>query len=386
MTLWILFALMTGLAALSILIPLRKGSDRMSAEAANRAADEAVYRAQLDEVDRDAERGLIDAAQAEAARTEIARRLIAAHRQNTQDADGPASRWPVSVTVLIAAVVLPVGALGLYLSTGSPQMPDQPLEARLQADPQGQPVEILVARVERHLADNPSDGQGWEVLGPVYMSLGRPTDAAKAFANSIRLNGATEPRESNLGEALVVAAQGLVTADARAAFERAVALDATAPKPRFFLALALGQEGKQAEAIAAWKALLDGADPAAIWVPAARQELAKLENPGGTAPLGPQITAPALPGPDAQAVEAAAAMSEGDRQQMIRGMVDGLQQRLMSEGGSMDEWLRLIRAQAVLGDREAARDSLARARAALASDPAALDALSRMETEAGLGS
>lgn len=383
MTLWILFALMTGLAALSILVPLRRGSDAPTGSSANRTADEAVYKAQLEEVDRDLQRGLVDAAQADAARTEIARRLLAAHRQNRGETrtagTRPAGTRPARLVQLLASLLLPVAALGLYLWLGSPHQPDQPLESRLQSDPQGQPVEMLVARVERHLTANPQDGQGWEVLAPVYMSLGRPQDAAQAYANAIRLNGASEPRESSYGEALVVAAEGLVTAEARAAFDRAVKLDPAAPKPRFFLALALGQEGKREEAIAAWKSLLEGADPRAIWVPAAEQELAQLE---GRLPASLQPPR----GPAAADIEAAASMSDGDRNDMIRSMVDGLKTRLETEGGSAEDWLRLIRAQAVLGDKDAARASVARAREALQGDAAALEAVNKAEADNGLGS
>lgn len=375
MTLWILFALMTGLTALTVLMPLRRGS--ASASDAG-AADEAVYKVQLEEVDRDLQRGLVDAAQAEAARTEIARRLLAAHKQNQRNGKSAAT-GAVKWAALLPALILPAGALGLYLWIGSPDLPDQPLEARLQSNPEGQPVEVLVARVERHLAANPQDGQGWEVLAPVYMSLGRPQDAAQAYANAIRLNGASEPRQSSLGEALVVAAEGLVTADARAAFEQAVQLDPAAAKPRFFLALALGQEGKRDEAISAWKQLLDGANPNEIWVPAAQQELAQLEGR-----LPPSLQPPR--GPAAADVEAAAAMSEAERGEMIRSMVDGLKTRLEADGGSVEEWVRLIRAQIVMGDKDAAKASLAKAREAFAAEPPALDVLRQAETDNGLGS
>ena len=378
MTLWILFALMTGLAALSILVPLRRGGDALTAASINRAADEAVYRAQLEEVDRDLQRGLVDVEQAEAARTEIARRLLAAHRQNS-GAASTAGTGAARLVQLLASLLLPAAALGLYLWLGSPHQPDQPLEARLQSDPQGQPVEVLVARVERHLAANPQDGQGWDVLAPVYMSLGRAQEAARAYANAIRLNGASEPRESSYGEALVVAAEGLVTAEARAAFDRAVKLDPSAPKPRFFLALALGQEGKREEAITAWKSLLQGADPGAIWVPAAEQQLARLE---GRPPASLQPSR----GPAAADLEAAASLSDSERSEMIRAMVDGLRVRLETDGGTAEDWLRLIRAQAVLGDKDAARASVARAREALKDDAAALEAVNRAEVDNGLGS
>ena len=113
---------------------------------------------------------------------------------------------------------------------------------------------MLVAKVEEHLAAHPEDGRGWDVIAPVYLRLGRADDAARAFQNAIRLLGSTAERQTGLGEAILSAEGGIVTADARTAFEAAQRLDPAAPGPRFFLALAAEQEG---EAAAAADALAD---------------------------------------------------------------------------------------------------------------------------------
>jgi cytochrome c-type biogenesis protein CcmH len=379
MTLWIFFAVLTAIAALSILVPLRRGAVAGVAPG-EAAAGEAVYKAQLDELEKDLARGIIDQPAAQAARTEIARRLIALRRQRGEASglQGTASRGGLNrskVVMALALVAVPAAAIGLYLVTGSPLYPDQPLSARLNAPAETLPVNQMIARVEQHLAQNPSDGRGWAVLAPVYLSLDRPEDSARAYGNAIRLNGSSEELESGLGEALTVAARGVVTADARAAFERAVALSPEAVKPRFFLALALGQDGSRDEAARAWKQLLDGADESEPWVPVARQELAAVEG---------RVPASALPGPDADDVQAASKLGSEDRQSMIQSMVDGLENRLNTEGGSIDEWERLVRSQIVLGVREAAGVSLEKARKAMAQQPAALARLDALEKELGL--
>jgi len=373
MMLWITLALLTVAAALSILVPMARTARAATSAGADGSADEAVYKAQLDEVDRDLARGLMNEEAAEAAKAEIARRLIAARRKSVAGAAGTPSAVRTRAVQAIALLGVPAGALGCYLLLGSPDLVDQPLAARLEAPAENQRVDMLVARVERHLADNPEDGQGWQVLAPVYFRMGRPMDAARAYANAIRLLGASEDLESSFGEALVVANDGIVTADARAAFERAVALSPAAIKPRFFLALALGQEGRRDEAVAAWNTLLAGADPSAPWVGAAQAELAG---------LGAEV--PEMKGPTREQMAAAQDMSADDRNAMILGMVEGLQARLDDEGGSVTEWLRLINAYAVLGKVEEARAAVTSARKAYEGDQSALGTINEAAKAAGL--
>ena len=135
-----------------------------------------------------------------------------------------------AAAALVALVALPIGAGRLYLALGSPQLPGQPLASRDAAPMENRSLDALVAQVEAHLAKNPEDGRGWEVVAPVYMRLGRFEDAVKARRNALRINGASAEREADLGEALMAAANGVVTDEAKAAFERALALDAKFPR------------------------------------------------------------------------------------------------------------------------------------------------------------
>lgn len=387
MTLWIAFSLLTVLAALAVLVPLARAGRQAATAAALHDAE--VYKSQLAEVERDLDRGLISQEAAHAARTEIARRLIAADREAQRgsgaapvaaDADAKGGAARLRLVQAAALVVVPLGAVAAYIAFGSPDLPDQPLSARLEAPAQGRSLPELVARVERHLADNPEDGRGWDVLAPVYMRMGRPQDAAAAYARAIRLLGPDVQRETDRGEALVVANNGIVSADAHAAFERAVAMDAQAVKPRFFLALALTQENRKDEAIAAWESLLADAQGGEAWAEAVRMELAK---------LGVEAPAPAaadVAGPSREQIEAAEELSTDDRQQMIRSMVDGLDARLAADGGSAQEWMQLMRALDVLGERERLRQVIARAGEALKDDPTAAAGIRDLARELGEGS
>ena len=374
MIFWILIACLTALAALSVLVPMARAGRRRVSQAAQ--ADESVYRDQLNAIDTELERGLIDADTAEAARTEIARRLLAAHDRVASAPDQNHAQPRLRAAQVLALVALPLAACGLYLFLGAPGEPDQPLHARLSAPADGQSVDVLVARVERHLSNNPEDGQGWAVIAPVYLSLGQPEASAKAYANALRILGPRPDWLTDMGEAITIANRGLVTEAARQAFENAVELEPAAVKPRFFLALALGQEGRKDDAVAAWNALLDGADETAAWVPAARQELANLT---GETQAGPGLRAPSQ-----EEVSAAGDMTAEDRQAMIVGMVEGLAERLQTEGGTAEEWNRLIRAYMVLGDRNQAETALASALAAHAESPEQLSLIKDAAGQLGL--
>jgi len=251
MLFWPVFALMTGAAIFAVLWPL--GRARPLAAAAYEA-DLAVYRDQLGEIERDRTRGVLLEREAEAARTEVSRRLLAAADRGA-DVIAPGAPFRRRVAALAALAGVPVFAFLVYAALGSPGLPDAPIQARLDKAPEQQDVAILVRRIEDHLASNPNDARGWEVLAPIYLRLGRPQDAVAARTNIVHLRGADAARLADLGEAMVAAAGGTVRTDAREAFERALTFDKTNAKTRFFLALAAEQDGRKDDALNAWRAL-----------------------------------------------------------------------------------------------------------------------------------
>lgn len=354
MLFWILIAALTAAAMLAVLLPLSSGRDTGNAVPAA-ATDIDVYRQQLDELADDEAQGRIGPAEAKVARAEIARRLIAAKRSaGAAHATAGGSRLRRRVAAIFGLVAVPAFALSLYFITGTPELPGQPLAARIAASSEDQGIEALVGRVENHLARNPEDGPGWEVLAPVYMRIGRPGDAATAWRNTIRILGSTAARQANLGEALVAAQSGMVTADARKAFQAAVGHDPAAPKARFFLALAREQDGDAAGAAEDWRALLADTPLDAPY----RQsiELALADSGSQSAAPPPSPSAP-QPGPTSQDVANAQSLSPGEQQAMIDGMVSRLAERLASEPDDAEGWLRLVRAYAVLGRQDDAKQA-----------------------------
>jgi cytochrome c-type biogenesis protein CcmH len=349
MTLWFVFALMTAAAIFAVLWPL---GQRTLPQSGNNEA--AVYKDQLAEIDRDVAADLIGPSEAEAARVEISRRLLAAV-DGQRDLPAQSNVKLRRLAAVSALIGLPVAAIAFYLWLGSPQLGDFPLAGRNQVADASQPLINLVAQVEAHLEKNPTDGRGWNVLAPVLARLGRYDDAVRAYRNSISYNGDSAERRSDLGEALAGAAGGVVTSEAKAEFERAVALNADEPKANYFVGLAAEQDGRNADAASIWRAMLANAPADAPWRPLVQAALVRVGGP----------PAPALTD---NAMAAAKEMNEADRGAMIRGMVDRLATRLKQNGDDVEGWLRLVRAYMVMGERDKAASAVTDARQAVANN------------------
>jgi cytochrome c-type biogenesis protein CcmH len=268
---------------------------------------------------------------------------------------------------LVALIALPVISAGLYSHWGSPNLPGAPLADRLDAPPEQRSIESMVAQVEAHLERNPDDGRGWDVIAPVYMRMGRYNDAVRARANAMRLLGSSADREADLGEAMVAAGNSIVTADAKASFERALKSDPNHLKAQYFIGLAAEQDGRPEEAAQMWRAMLARAPANAPFRPLVQQSLARIdknEPPKGIAvePKAPQT------GPTQDDMAAAQQLTPEQRTQMVRGMVDRLAERLKTDTADFDGWLRLVRAYVVMGDADRAREALVDARNAIGSD------------------
>lgn len=277
MLFWLFFALMTGTAVLAVLWPLGRGRAHL---ASAREADLAVYRDQLAEIERDRVRGLLPEAEAEAARVEVSRRLLAVgHDETGTPVSGTLGRRRAAAVLALAGI--PLVAFMLYGALGSPGLPDAPLQARLSKPVEQQDIAILVQRIETHLANNPDDLRGWELLAPIYLRMGRGEDAVRAREHLLRLLGANAEREADLGEALVVADGGIVNADARAAFERARSHDAANAKALFFLGLAAEQDGRRDDALAIWRELAEQAGAGNPWHVAAARRIERIEAANG---------------------------------------------------------------------------------------------------------
>ncbi len=383
----LLFAVFAGLTAAVLFLLLRPLLRDGEGEAARAEFDSAVYRDQLNEIESDQARGLIGEQDAEAARTEIARRLLAADVE-ARAGDKNRSQVPLRALTTGLALFLPIFALSLYLYYGSPLLPDQPLIARLQAPDANRNLEALVARVEARLREHPEEGAGWEAIAPVYLNWGRFADAADAYAQAIRLLGESPKRLAGQGRALVFAQGGVVSEEARKALERALVLDPNLIDAQVLLILAKEQDGKLADAATGWRSLLEKLPAESPWRDVAQKRLGMLEAKlaGKRVPSATQPPEVAAASPSADDMAAAEGISPADRQAMIERMVSGLASRLAAKGDDLPGWLKLVRAYTVLDRKEEALKALERAKAQFSGNAQALRELDTLAAELGLKS
>jgi cytochrome c-type biogenesis protein CcmH len=391
MLLWIAFALLTAAVLAWVLAPLARSVPADEARALSDAGARAVYRDQLAEVEAERAAGLIGAPEAEAAKIEISRRLLASAARSGDAAPtpiAPLGAAPQRRVALATAAVVPLFTIGLYLAYGSPGMPSaSPAEATDAARDQAL-LARMVGQVEARLREAPEDGKGWEVIAPVYLKLGRYADAAAAYTNAARLQGESVKLLAGLAEASILARDGIVTEQARAAYEKVLKLEPGRLEPRFWLAMGKEQDGRLAEALADYTALLKETPPDAGYREAVALRIKEVSaRTAGPRDKGPdQEPTKASRGPTAADMEAAARLSPEQRQQMITGMVEGLAQRLKTDGKDLAGWQRLLRAYTVLGRHDEARAALAEARRNFQGDSRALSDLSGLAATLGLGS
>lgn len=401
MLFWIIAALLTLAVAAGLALPL--AGRRLRAADPDRAR--AIYKDQLAEVDRDLARGVIDAAEAERARTEIARRLLATDR------DGPARltdapRGLSRGAAVVAVIALVGGAFGLYRMMGSPGYADQPRAARIamsdamratrpsQAEAEAQVAAIVEANritpppeiqetvdtLRAALAENPDDLAGWQVLTDFETRTGNLAAAAAAMGEIVRIKGDAATTEDLVGlvDRMVFSAQGYVSPEAEAVLDRIAATEPENLAMLYYVGLLYAQTDRADRAFTLWRRVIEeGGD-------SLHARLAR-DGIGDVAWLaGRDYTPPDLPGPSAEQMAAAADMAPEDRDAMIRGMVAQLSDRLATEGGTAEEWARLISSLGVLGETAQAQAIWTEAQVIFADAPDDLALIRAAAEEAGL--
>lgn len=403
MTFWIAATLLaSGIAALLMRTLARRGTaTRTAAE-----ADIGVYREQLADVARDAERGTIAAAEAERSRTEISRRILEADRAMAAAAGEGAGAGPVLVPSVMVVAALAAAVL-VYERIGAPGYPDQPIAgkiaraeeiragrpsqaeaesaAKLPAPPTPAPdFATLMERLRKAVAERPGDLTGQELLVRNESALGNFGAAAAAQVQviAIKADAATADDYAGLADLYVMATGGYVSPEAELAAGKSLARDPKNGTARFYLGLMWAQTGRPDHAFRLWRALLAEGPEEAPWMAPIRAEIENLAAAAGVSYT--PLPAKKLKGPSANDVAAASDMSEGDRAEMIKGMVAQLSERLFAQGGSPEEWARLISSLGVLGDKDKAREAWGKAQAAFAGQDAALAALRQAAVQAGV--
>lgn len=407
MTFWALLLLF----ALLITAFLTYGLIRARRSEENPAAyDLRVYKEQLASVDRDLMRGVIGEADAERVRTEISRRILAADaKARTGSLETGPSDAVRMAAIAIVGLVLVGGAFALYRELGAAGYPDQPLSARLEmadelrvnrpsqaeAEQMAPPVERpqledsyanLLEQLRETVAKRPNDLQGHILLAQHETNAGNFKAGYEAQEKVIELSGddASAEAYSNLAEMLILAAGGYVSPEAEDALRTALERDPEFGPARYYWGQMLLQIGRPDKAYRVWMDTLRISPPAAPWAGAIRAQIDELAYLAGVFNAPDMAAAPAAPGPSQADMEAAADMTPEERQDMIRGMVNQLSDRLASDGGTPQEWARLITALGVLGETERATAIRDEAATKFTNDPAALDLITSAAQQAGI--
>lgn len=371
MLFWGLAAALTAVVLLIILPPLLRGAKAGTAGPARGAYDLEVYRDQLGELERDHARGLITGPQREAAKAEIARRMLAlADEAKAEGADSAAPRARAAAALLLVAI--PLGALAVYLPLGRPDLPALPLASRDIAAEERQlagppaPVMEAVQKLKKHLEDNPGDARGWALMGQTYARIGRYDQAAEALKRAADLQPDSLDAKAAHAEMATAANAGTISAESLRIFQAVLIKDPADARARFFVALAKLQAGDARGALDGWSALVADTPADAPWLPVVQ---GRIREAALALKLDPERVMPTPAPPQGGAPAASAEDAEQDRQ--IRQMVAGLDARMRANPEDVDGWLKLARSYSVLGEHDKA---IAAARQALDRAPQRVDA------------
>lgn len=403
---WIICGALTCFVGLAIAAPFLRRNSALE-DAPTAAYDLRVYRDQLREVERDLERGVIDPAEAERLRTEIGRKVLAADRALETSGTRPGRQNSIGAMAVLALIV--AGAFGLYAYIGNPGQKDQPIvaryaeaedsyrnrpsqeEAEAKAPKPERPApdagyEELIARLRQAVAQNPDDPQGLTLLAQHEERLGNLPAARKAAQHLLEIRGkdASADDHAALAALMTDAAGGTITPEAEAQIAAALAMDRTNARARFLAGVLQWQNGRPDRAFPIWAALLAEGPDDAPWNRIIRQRILDLAWLAGEPNYTPPEPRTALPGPNAEDMAAAENLSPEQRQDFIASMVKRLEARLATEGGTPDEWARLISSLVVIGQTDHARDILTEARGRFGSDPEASAQIEAAAQQAGL--
>ncbi len=362
---WLIFAVLTACVILGITRSLRYALLPENAAASEIEA----YKLQLQELDREEELGTLSSEEARQTRAEVSRRLLRASRQSAAVTPKRSKALGAAIPFLAVAVMVSLGSIGTYVYYGKPGIPDQPLEARLNAPLGEQTLDVQVANMERRLRQNPSDPAGWAALASIYFKSGIFEKAADTYQRAIDAGGDNESMLLGLAESLTFANDGFISEQAAHALQAALKRNPNSTRARFWSGLLAEQDGKKAEAEKTYRDLLAGQiHPTLKNIVTQRLEA---------------LTAVADNGPKTQEKNALADSPEerGEEQKMIRGMVERLAARLEKDKSDLDGWLMLIRSYAVLKETDKAKAAMAAAREEFASDARALQQIDAIMKE-----
>jgi cytochrome c-type biogenesis protein CcmH len=369
----------------SIVLPLVSRRE-LSDDFRNANSNLAVFRDQLEEINRDLEVGRIPKAEADAAKAEVERRILKeideeANKGRFQLSSSQKHSNRFAFPILLALVAV-VASFGLYSNIGRIGFDDAPLSVRQKIQSVSPPNNVAsgdsieegraaLARLEKRLETHPTDLKGWVMLARIQRALGDYKSSVQAYETAINVAGQGKSADllSDYGEALVFESFGAVSPRAIEIFKEALVLDEGDIKSRFYIAASRSQSGDYVGAIALWRGLVVDAPQGAPWLDAVQEQIsnAAVKNgiiPDSVAPERRVLGSDSLSGPiagdvrpDQDSIDFVKKMDPANQQAFIRSMVQRLADKLNRNPEDVDGWIRLGRAYRVLGENQKARQS-----------------------------
>jgi cytochrome c-type biogenesis protein CcmH len=402
MIFWLIALGIAGLVAATLFLTLVRPRDTVQSV---HEFDVNLYKNQLSEIDRDLARGILSETDAERLRVDISRRILQANKSiaNAENAIDRKPRLAFPFALTLAAVA---GAFWVYTQIGAAGYPDFGIKTRLDAakerydtrksqeeavadmpapvPPTDMPENFmeLMTQLRAAVEKNPNDLRGLEFLAGYEARLNNFTAAAKAQGRIIGVKGDDATADDYLAYAQfqIFAAGGYVSPEAESVLRATLDRDPQNPGARYFMGVMFLQNMRPDTAYRAWRPVLDNPDAAENWKEAIKAEIEDVAMLAGVEYTPPST----LRGPSQEDMQAAGNMSAEDRQAMIRGMVDQLSDRLATEGGSPEEWARLINALGVLGKTDRAKAIWSEARGVFAGSDRALTLIDNAAKQAGV--
>lgn len=276
---------------------------------------------------------------------------------DSKEGTGTVSRG--GLALLAGGALLLAGIVGYQALTGGE---DEPAAVE---DGDSPPT---IAQLKERAEADPLNSDAWTELAYAYYETGEFAQAARAYRQAIEGDGENAVLWSALGEARVLASEDdPMPAEAVTAFQRALEIDPSDPRARYFLAVQKDLAGDYNGAIEDWLALLKDTPAGAPWEANLRQTIEQVGKINGVEtaeriaaatkdrPAPPQLTAGnAIPGPSRQQIEAAGGIPPGEQREMAEGMVASLDAKLRANPANPDGWVMLMRSRMTLGQQDMA--------------------------------
>lgn len=282
---WLPAGLLLLVAMSFLLVPLLRGR-KAQAEEDRTALNVALYQERVAELQAQQAAGTLTAEQLAAGQAEAARELLA-DAEREEAAQRRLGQW----LPLASALLVPVLGLGLYLQWGGL---DQVQQSRELAQMAPRSMSEMTERLEQSVKSRPEDPEGWYFLGRTYMAQERAADAAKAFAEAVRLAGREPALLGQWAQAQYFAQNKQWSESLQQLTDEALQADPEEVTSLGLLGIAGYEAGRYADAVRYWERLvaaLPAEDPSREAIQSgiarARQQL------GDAAPAVATVSAPA---------------------------------------------------------------------------------------------